>query len=97
MEEFDKLRQAATSSDVSEPVAEIVANDFAHGKQRHDTHENLSEPVVSLQQSQTTGDEGQRPVATSRDNDKERETHERIEEGYLSIKRENTLSVKSIC
>ena len=50
MEEFDKLRQAATSVDVSEPVVAERVNDFKDDNRRHDVGEKMSEPVGGLQQ-----------------------------------------------
>src|SRR5438270_11237991 len=41
MEAFDKLRQAATANDMSEPVADTAQRDFMHDSQRRVTTEKM--------------------------------------------------------
>src|SRR3954452_23587228 len=77
MEEFDKLRPAPTSDDVSEPVVVERVNDFKDDNRRQDVGENMSEPVGGLQQSQSTSNDMSRHVAAGRDTIDERETSAR--------------------
>src|SRR3954447_22165020 len=77
MEEFDKLRSAPTSDDVSEPVVVERVNDFKDDNCRQDINAKTSEPVGGLQQSHPTSNDTPRPVVTSRDTIEERETSTR--------------------
>src|SRR3954447_13573100 len=67
LEEFDKLRPAATASDTSLPVVEEIQHDDTHDTQRHVSAENMSAPVASAEQSHATSTDQSRLVAASRD------------------------------
>jgi hypothetical protein len=70
LNEFDRLhksRQAATSRDVSSPVAPEIPDDGAPDQERHETTAPLSAPVVAQAPSHTTSPDQPRQAATGRD------------------------------
>src|SRR5437868_764351 len=84
MDEFDRLRPAPTSNDMSEVVAEENKEFLENDKQRQQLTEKMSEPIVSSQQSHPTSNDQPRLVATSRDHVEVRETRERGEQSIAT-------------
>src|SRR4051812_10826382 len=77
LDEFDKLRQPATSNDTSLVVANDLQSDLPNDNLRQVASEKMSEPVVSKAQSHSTAFDLSRHDATSRDTTNVRETSAR--------------------
>ena len=84
LEEFDKLRPAATAADTSLPVVEEIKRDDTHDMQRHISAENMSAPVASAEQSHATSTDQSRLAAASRDTSNAHETSTRDDASTLS-------------
>src|SRR3954452_5401884 len=83
LEEFDKLRPAATTADMSLPVVEEIKGDDTHDTQRHISAENMSAPVASPEQSHATSTDQSRQGAASRDTSNAHETSTRDDASTL--------------
>src|SRR3954447_6046193 len=86
LEEFDRLRPATTSTDMSEVVVEEMQGNNTLDKQRHVATENISVPVASREQSHSTTSDLTRQDATSRDPSSARETSTRDDVSTLSVR-----------
>ncbi len=87
LDAFDQLRaprQAATSRDVSAPVAEVKQEYSEPDKARQPTSPDTLEPVVTAQQSHPASDDLSRQDATRRDLSRGTETEEHKKVGALS-------------
>ncbi len=95
LDEFDKLRPAPTSDDMSSPVAEANEGESTHDKLRQENTSEMSQPVVPAEPSRTSAYDTSRLVATGRDNSEDRETHTRDAESIF-IQRERELTRQAI-
>src|SRR4051794_5761848 len=84
LDEFDRLRPAPTSNDTPADVVEEIQRHDTLDEQRHVAPENMSAPVASAEQSQTTTPDRSRQDATRRDTSSARETSARDDASTLS-------------
>src|SRR3954454_2419380 len=91
LEEFDKLRPAATTADMSLPVVEEIKGDDRHDTQRHISAENMSAPVASAEQSHATNTGQSRLAAASRDKSNVHETSTRDDANTLGSRERELL------